>query len=190
MYKQHTTRTRNITFLSLFRVCRQLQGRLQGLPQPRLWSASSSQLGSGHLPARQRLCPAVHVRHRHPGLPELLRSELNDFASDSSETPEHQIKLQLQAGEPTTQQRSGPQPRAAAPADCNVETLVDLIGLPITVKRDGDVFNVRKHVEITSLVNTHSDLPVCFRDEKQQFVAKLVEYYILVSRASLLSHIG
>ena len=119
------------------RLRRQLQGRLQSLPPARLRSTSQNEPGSRRVPAGQRLRPAVHVLHRHPDLPELLRSELQDSSSDPTETPEPQIQLQLQTGEPVPQQqqqrrrqqqRSGSHQSAGRPAGCqrgHVETLVD-----------------------------------------------------------------
>ena len=124
-------RTKKLTFHCLFRYCRQLQRRLQSLPPARLNYASQNKPGSRRVSAGERIRSAVLLRHRHPNLPELLRSELQDSPSDAAETPEPQIQLQLQIGEPVPrqqQQRSGSQPRAARPTGSqrfHVETLVD-----------------------------------------------------------------
>lgn len=122
--------TTKLTFHCLFRFRRQLQRRLQSLPPARLRSASQNEPGSRRVSAGERVCTAVHVRYRHPNLPELLRSELQDFPSDPAETPGPQI--QLQPVRRHQQWRSGSQPSAARPTGCqrsHVETLVDYMDI-------------------------------------------------------------
>jgi len=118
--------TNQIFFHSRLR--RQLQGRLQSLPPARLHAASQNESGPRRVSAGQRIRPAVHVRHRHANLSELLRSELQNLPRDPTETPEPQIQFQLQGGEPVPQRRSGSMSsavRAAGCRRCHVETLVD-----------------------------------------------------------------